>query len=130
MDEKSKILAVEKLEGREIQSTEFYNGILCPDFVAGAEGFTQDVFFKSGDEIIDSQEDQKRLNTFLEKIKVTEGRLEDVLRRVTLEGAQIQGVNEIKGSFEVGKSPGVLLLTRISWKDLKLTDDSEVLRLV
>ncbi|MDR1338495.1 MAG: amidohydrolase family protein [Prevotellaceae bacterium] len=56
--------------------------------------------------------------------------LQNLLRWATLNGAEALNLNEELGSFDTGKRPGILLLTDIDFKNMKLTENSRVKRLM
>ncbi len=56
--------------------------------------------------------------------------LEELVKWATLNGAKALGVDDRYGSFDPGKKPGINLVTGIDWKNLKLTEQSKVKRLV
>ncbi|MDR1887642.1 MAG: amidohydrolase family protein [Prevotellaceae bacterium] len=56
--------------------------------------------------------------------------LQNLLRQATLNGAEALGLDSELGSFDAGKRPGVLLLSDIDFKTMRLTENSKVKRLV
>jgi len=48
----------------------------------------------------------------------------------TLNGAKALGIEHSFGTFESGKKPGINLVTSIDFKNMKLTKESRVQRLV
>ena len=56
--------------------------------------------------------------------------LVEILEWACRNGAQMLGKQDILGSFEPGKKPGVVLLENIDWENFKLTDKSTARRLV
>ncbi len=57
-------------------------------------------------------------------------KLEELFKWACLNGAKAIGVEDIFGSFEKGKKPGINLITGIDFKTNKLTQKSKVKRLV
>ncbi len=56
--------------------------------------------------------------------------LQELLDFACLNGAEALGFGDQLGSFEIGKKPGVNLLTKLDLKELKLTKDTQVKRLL
>jgi cytosine/adenosine deaminase-related metal-dependent hydrolase len=52
--------------------------------------------------------------------------LETLLLWASLNGAQALGFDQILGSFEKGKKPGINLVTGIDFENLRFTGESEV----
>ena len=84
LTDEGEITAIGKLE-KETESTEFYNGIICPGF-------------------IDTHQDSLSL--------------EHILSRNTV------------ASFEIGGKPEVVLIDNIDFKEMKLTKESTIKRLL
>jgi cytosine/adenosine deaminase-related metal-dependent hydrolase len=57
-------------------------------------------------------------------------KLIDLLQWATLNGAKALQIDEKFGSFEVGKKPGINLISGIDFKTMKLTEKSKVKRLI
>lgn len=56
--------------------------------------------------------------------------LEEMIRWATINGAQALQVQQTFGSFETGKNPGVNLISGLDFKQMKLTENAKVKRLV
>jgi len=56
--------------------------------------------------------------------------LDEILRWATLNGARFLKKQDVLGSFEVGKRPGVVLIDNIDWTKMQLTGKSRSTRLV
>jgi len=56
--------------------------------------------------------------------------LEEVLKWSSLNGAKFLKREDELGSFEVGKRPGIVLVDNIDWQNMKLTAQSNSLRLI
>jgi len=56
--------------------------------------------------------------------------LEEILKWATINGAKFLKKDDMLGSFEVGKKPGVVLIDNIDWTNMKLTEKSRSVRLV
>jgi len=57
-------------------------------------------------------------------------KLEEFIEWATINGAKALQIEDIYGSFEVGKKPGVNLISGIDFKTMKLTEKSKVKRLI
>ena len=56
--------------------------------------------------------------------------LEEVLRWATINGARALGMGDRLGSIEVGKSPGLVLLTGVNLQSVSLTENSRAIRII
>lgn len=56
--------------------------------------------------------------------------LEEILGWACTNGARMLGKEDVLGSFEPGKKPGVVLLDNIDWENMKLTENTTAKRLV
>ena len=57
-------------------------------------------------------------------------KLEELLIWATLNGAKALNIDSNFGSFQAGKNPGINLISEIDFRNMKLTDNSKVKRLV
>jgi cytosine/adenosine deaminase-related metal-dependent hydrolase len=78
----------------------------------------------------DSYSSNKRLS-ILEELKTISSHfqdidLKDILKWATWNGASALGIENRFGSFEIGKNPGVNLITGIDFENMKLTQDSKI----
>jgi cytosine/adenosine deaminase-related metal-dependent hydrolase len=64
------------------------------------------------------------------QIHFPEIKLEELVCWATLNGAKALKMENRFGSFEVGKNPGVNLISGIDFKTMKLTEKSKVKRLI
>lgn len=55
---------------------------------------------------------------------------EEVLKWATINGAEALGMESVLGSFELGKKPGVNLIEKFDFKNSRLSNTSEIKRLV
>jgi imidazolonepropionase-like amidohydrolase len=56
--------------------------------------------------------------------------LEELIRWATINGALALGEDHTYGKIEPGKKPGLILLENTDLIDLKLTDETTILRLI
>ena len=70
-------------------------------------------------------EELKLLSKKFENLK-----LEDLIKFATLNGAKALGLQSKLGSFEIGKSPGVVLLENVDLHNFRLTDNTLSRRLI
>jgi cytosine/adenosine deaminase-related metal-dependent hydrolase len=149
-----------KGELKEAEKTEFYNGILVPGFVVAFMGnediylnkqtneISQSIpvtansnvipfSFRTGDNIQSSNcigiNDDcgsilENMNQFLKKNHDIS--FQFILELLTLKGAETLGVFSNFGSFEKGKTPGVLLIERFNFQNMNISDKSTIKRLV
>jgi cytosine/adenosine deaminase-related metal-dependent hydrolase len=54
---------------------------------------------------------------------------EEIIKWATLNGAKALNIDKSCGSIEVGKRPGLNLITNIDFKNLRITQDSELVPL-
>ena len=82
----------------------------------------------------DSQASNHELSVLSEMITLQlqfpEIKLEELLRWACINGAKALKKEESFGSFEVGKKPGVNLISGIDFKTMKLTEKSRIKRLI
>lgn len=124
---------------RETAGMEFHNGILCPAFT--------DLFREFSPEVIpDLFPGLKKFETFMpcaqkgdiaildwmKAIQQTapEISLEYLIGLFCLETARRLGRQDETGTLEPGKRPGILLIDRMDYRNLRLSHDSRVKRLI
>lgn len=88
---------------------EFYSGILVPDFENSNRTLAEMLVF---------QQNSPELT------------LEELIKWACLDSAQALKIDNWAGSFEKGKKPGVNLISGIDFKNMKLTGNSRVKRLI
>lgn len=64
------------------------------------------------------------------QVRLSGTKITELIQWACLNGAKALGIEEVFGSFEAGKRPGVNLITGVDLKNLKLTENSKVKRLV
>ena len=124
---------------QELAGMEFHNGILCPAFVSLPDPFSPDLFFSYFPELKvfesflpDMPTGEKRILEWMKAIQLTAGRssLEQLIRQFTYEPARIGGrLNEL-GTLAPGKRPGLILIYKMDYRNLRLSKDSRLKRLI
>jgi len=140
-DENGTILSLVKHNGgmKELSRMEFFNGILCPEFVF----MIKPPFFyfpqlKKYEDILSNGNDQngeKSARNIFEWIKNIQLRqdspdLEELINLFTVQSSIIAGKQERLGSFVPGKVPGVIFIDKIDYKCLRLTSRSTMKKLI
>jgi hypothetical protein len=124
---------------REMAGMEFHNGILCPAFGDISGEFTSHALFESFPlfnefkKVMPSQlagyqgvlEWMKAIQRANSKVS-----LDDLIRLFSLETARVLGCQDEMGTLDPGKRPGILLIDRMDYRNLKLSPDSRVKRLI
>jgi predicted DNA-binding antitoxin AbrB/MazE fold protein len=98
---------------KEIESLEFFDGILVPSFI--------------GDDTRNDRTLLEEMKQLQQNSKLT---LEEILRMFTLDRATKSNTAQKLGSFDKHKSPGINLITKIDFSNMKLTAHSDVKVLV
>ncbi|HEX3006096.1 MAG TPA: hypothetical protein VHO90_00615 [Bacteroidales bacterium] len=98
---------------REIEALEFFDGILVPSFISDGKHNDRAVL----QEMIQVQQDSSLT-------------LEEIVRMFTLDRATKRNTAQILGSFDKHKFPGINLITKIDFSNMKLTAHSDVKVLV
>jgi len=126
-------------ELKKIRSAENTFFVLCPNSNLYIENQLPPVslFCEEGLNIClgtDSLASNHELSVLAEMITIQlhfpELKLIELLQWATLNGAKALQIDETFGSFEVGKKPGINLITGIDFKTLKLTEKSKLKRLI
>ena len=143
LDDSGKIVNIIDTKGdlKESAGLEFYNGILVPGFVIthchlklsqlkekmNEKGHKMTI----GTDNIDSNHQQSVLDElFTIQNHFPDISLEMLLQWATINGAETLGFDKDLGSFEIGKTPGVNLISGIDFQNMQFTGKSEVKRLV
>lgn len=124
---------------REMANMEFQNGILCPAFVDIFHEFPSHMLPEHLPRLAEFQDimpsratgDQGVL-AWMKAIQRTNGNisLDDLIRWFTLEAARALGRQDGLGTLDPGKRPGILLIDRMDYRQLKLSPESRVKRLI
>ena len=126
-------------ELRKIRATENTFFVLCPNSNLYIENRLPPVqLFKEENLNIclgtDSLASNRELSVLAEMITIQlhfpEIKLEELILWASLNGAKALQIDNQFGSFEVGKNPGVNLISGIDFKTMKLTEKSKVKRLI
>jgi cytosine/adenosine deaminase-related metal-dependent hydrolase len=78
----------------------------------------------------DSLASNETLSMVREMAEIKDVPLEELLRWATINGAKADGSDCALGTIEVGKIPGIALLTGVNLHSLSLTESSRAIRLI
>ena len=106
----------------EQANLEFYNGVLVPVFVKPNTAKSNYINIKNEQQILDIIFAALNNNPVL--------KFEELLAERTLEKAKFLKCEDKLGSFEIGKSPGVNLITPFDFQKFTIKKESIVKRLV
>ncbi len=124
---------------QEESGLEFHNGIICPDFVAPKAHFNLNEFINQFQFLsnlasfsIDELEDSKKTLNLLKNIQQKEPNLEleKLIRVFSLEMAKANGLEKKAGSLEINKRPGLIVISGIDFKNMRLTVNSFLKKLI
>jgi cytosine/adenosine deaminase-related metal-dependent hydrolase len=127
------------IELRKIRSTENTFFVLCPNSNLYIENQLPPVSLFREENLniclgTDSLASNHELSVLSEMITLQlhfpELKFEELFRWASLNGAKALQIEDKFGSFEIGKNPGVNLITGIDFKTMKLTVKSKVKRLI
>lgn len=96
---------------------EYYNGIVVPRFIDNNG-------FEGGNAVL--MDNIKTQLTFSQIKKLKNITLPEIIEDYTLGRAKKYKLNTQFGSFEIGKNPGVALITNINFDAFTLTEKSEI----
>lgn len=141
VDREGTIVRLIRPEGglREMAGMEFLNGILCPAFVDVSREFPPDTLFKYLPKLRRFEEVMPVMRTGYEgilewmktiQLKDSEISLQDLIGLFCLERAKILGRQDELGTLDPGKRPGILLIDRMDYRNLRLSPNSRVKRLI
>ena len=135
------IIGILKQKGNmeEMARMKFFNGILCPDFVF----LQKPPFFyfpqlKKYKDLLSTGNYQNGYNSkeyifdWIKKIQLRQDspNLEELINLFTIQSSIIAGKQGKLGSFVPGKIPGIIFIDKINYKDLRLTLQSTMKRLI
>ncbi len=137
-DEAGNILGLVDTKGElmELAGMEFHNGIICPAFVFPENPswnfyFSRFPFLKKYERLVQGEIPGDR--TVLEWMKAVQKEdnlsMELLIRVFTLDSARAVGEHHL-GTLEPGKRPGLILIGRIDYPTMKLTEGSRLKRLI
>lgn len=124
---------------REMRSMENTYFALCPNSNLYIENQLPSVSLLSDEKLniclgTDSLASNHQLSILSEMITLQQNfpelKLDELLSWATLNGAKALQIDNVFGSFEPGKKPGANLITGIDFKNMKLTENSRVKRLI
>jgi len=140
-DEDGMIIGLVKHKGsmKEMARMEFFNGIICPDFVFLPKQLFfyfpqlkkyEDIFSYGNDQNVDIS--GKTIFAFIKKIQLRQDSpdLEELINLFTIQSSIIAGKQEKLGSFANGKIPGIIFIDKINYKELRLTSGSRMRRII
>lgn len=141
VDQDGTVVRLIRTEGKllEMAGMEFHNGILCPAFVDVFHEFSPVTLFKHLHQLVDFQSAMPEITMgyqgILEWMKAIQSAnskvsLENLIRLFSLEPAKVLGRQNDLGTLDPGKHPGILLIDRMDYRNLRLSRDSRVKRLI
>ncbi|WP_372773869.1 hypothetical protein [Mangrovibacterium sp.] len=123
---------------REQAGMEFHSGIICPAFPNLSSLITQEELFGRLPELKPferyrpaSSQDPKFSFNWMKNIQIHEpdSSLVELIALFTARTASVLGLNEA-GTLEVGKRPGLVVLSGIDYSKLRLSEDSRLKKLI
>lgn len=104
----------------EIAGLEFYSGLITPGFVIGV-----------GTDCLSSNHQLSMLRE-MRTIQISNPStpLSEIVMRATRNSAEALGINDWAGTIEIGKKPGINLITGMDLQHLLLLPQSKVKRLI
>jgi hypothetical protein len=142
VDRNGTVINLIKPEGgglRELAGMEFHNGIICPGFIDLLREYPADelfehfpIFLKYKAFLPVNRTGDKGMLEWMKSIQLSgnEISLEELIRLFILEPVVSLGRQAELGTLEPGKRPGILLIDRMDYLNLRLSDDSRVKRLI
>lgn len=124
---------------QEESRLEFHNGIICPEFVIPTSLLNYKKFLNQFDiqseQVSPSTLDFKSSKTILNLLKRIQQNNESVALEVlikifTLEMAKSNQLENNLGSIEPAKRPGLIVISAIDYKNMKLTENSSLKKLI
>ncbi len=124
---------------QEESGLEFHNGIISPEFVIPTSPFNHEEFLNQFDirykQVSASTLDFQSSKTILNLIKRIQQNnesvaLEILIKIFTLEMAKSNQLENNLGSIEPAKRPGLIVISAIDYKNMKLTEKSSLKKLI
>lgn len=125
---------------KEIEGLEYYSGVLVPGFVWICKNKKNEVrvlnpnknskdsfLYLKGIQATNCCENVKAINKFYKNMQYKN--IDEVIKNNTIKPAK-QMSNKLLGSFDIGKIPGVLLLTGFDFENNFLSSEMKIIRLV
>jgi cytosine/adenosine deaminase-related metal-dependent hydrolase len=118
---------------------EFHNGIICPAFVNVYTEFEPDRFYRKFKALKEFESvrparvsTEKDLLSWITAIQMKSNKLslDQLIRIFTLDAALAISLDKELGSLKVGKRPGLMLISGMDYKTLRLNENSFLKRLV
>lgn len=133
-DDKGVILEVIDTGGElsESHALKFFNGIIIPGFPIVRSQGVKVITMEIKASIPHIPEDETiTVEWFLDEMKDYQMNnpsidLKDLIDRSTFHLARTLNIDKLEGSIEKGKKPGLILLTHIDFREMKLTSQTEV----
>lgn len=141
-DEYGTIIRIIKPLGsvKEMYRMEFFNGILCPNFVClpKSHSYYFPILKKYENILPNNDNDQKgcmserKIFEWIKNIQLIKDstNLKDLINLFTIKSSVIAGKEEKLGSFVPGKTPGIIFIDKINYKELRLTPGSSMKKLI
>jgi len=141
VDDDGTIVSLHHPEGelREMAGMVFYNGIICPGFIDLFTEFPSDKLFEYLPGFLKykvmfpfNRTGDKGVFEWIKAVQLSDDEisLEELLRLFILEPARILKRQEESGTLAPGKRPGLMLIDRMDYRNLRLSPDSRVKRLI
>ena len=123
----------------ELAGMEFHNGIICPGFIDLLREYPADelfehfpIFLKYKAFLPVNRTGDKGMLEWMKSIQLSgnEISMEELIRLFILEPAVSLGRQTELGTLEPGKRPGILLIDLMDYRNLRLSENSRVKRLI
>jgi len=124
---------------KEMARMEFFNGIICPEFVFLPKPHSfyfpklkkyEDLLSDDNDQ--NEEQSKKKIFDWIKKIQLIQDspNLKDLINLFTIKSSILAGKQEKLGSFIPGKIPGIIFIDKINYKELRLTSESSMKKLI
>lgn len=124
---------------RELAHMEFHNGIICPGFIDLFLELPEKELFEHFPGLLTYKNllpadptGNRGMLGWMKAIQLSDSRisLQELFRMLILEPATALGRQSQLGTLEPGKRPGILLIDRIDYRNLRLSENSRVKKLI